>query len=131
MKCFDHIFFRFYSFLAPRMHQPVADGYAVALTILLFFMPLIVSLPAYLHIEIPLPLYKQKTYALLLFSPLIYRYIVCKKYKANNYQIFREKWSNEPANVRRRRGWLILILSITNIVVFPIVTLVLSILHII
>ena len=60
-----------------------------------------------------------------------YRYRVSERIKYGNYKVFREQWGNEPADIRHRRSWIILILCIANIILFPILPIILSMLHII
>lgn len=64
----------------------------------------------------------------LLMSPLIYRYLCKKSIRKNDYEIFRNKWGNEPLPVRKRRKWLIIALFIFNCIIIPIAPIVVTIL---
>lgn len=136
MKCFDYIFFRIYDYLKKRrIIQNNEEAFVVQNCVfLIVFMPIVV-IGAYLHIFSSILHITEKYEYLLLFGvwwfPFYYRYRVSEKIKYGNYKIFREQWGNEPADIRHRRSWIILILCITNIFLFPVLPIVLSMLHII
>ena len=138
MKFFDYIFFRIYNYLDvkfqkyPNVPNP-ADWYAFTIFILLFMMPLCCVLAVAQH-WIDIPIKGREEWRIFHFSiglPFVYRYGLSERIKKGNYEIFRKKWGNEPAHIRRRNSWIILIACIVNIILFPIGTILLQILHVI
>lgn len=137
MKFFDYIFYRIYNYLDvkfqkyPNVPNP-ADWYACAIFSFLFFMPITCVVSAQRWFDIPLHGREEwRPIFYLILLPFCYRYLMSERIKKGNYEMFRKKWGNEPAHIRRRNSWIILIACIVNIILFPIGTILLQILHVI
>ena len=50
---------------------------------------------------------------------------------ANNYKLFADRWKQEDAKTHKRRGCMIIILCITNLILFPVCYVLLKKYHII
>lgn len=68
---------------------------------------------------------------LLATLPLYIRYDYSNKYKNSNYQLFRDRWENEPIEKHKRNGKIILATFIIIVIIIPITLIFLSIIGII
>ena len=78
-----------------------------------------------------IPRHKMLMYLLLATLPLYIRYDYSNKYKNSNYQIFRDRWENEPIEKHKRNGKIILATFIIIVIIIPITLIFLSIIGII
>lgn len=97
MKFFDYIFFRIYNYLDvkfqkyPNVPSP-ADWYAAGILYLLFFMPITCIVAAQRWIDIPLHGREEwRPVIYLIAFPFCYRYLMSKRIKKGNYEVFRKK----------------------------------------
>lgn len=100
----------------------------------IFFLYLMISMPISMLlrsvVEIPdLPREQALLLELLYSSPLYFRYLFNKAIKKNNYEVFRTRWENESSIIKKRRGWIITILLIFNILLLPTISIVWDICH--
>ena len=127
MRILDYIFWRIYSFNST--HWILSDneeGKAVSLLYLIFGIPIIILTASVTSCElIPIGVF------FLFFLPLLYRYWWNKKVIANNYKLFADRWKQEDAKTHKRRGCMIIILCITNLILFPVCYVLLKKYHII
>ena len=134
---FDYIFWCFYMFC--KTHKLAKENEAMTATTLLFlfigiplgatwgFLSSVDMLPSIGDISIQ-PRIVTLSLTALFMLPLIYRYLYKKSIKKNDYEIFCNKWGNEPVSIRRHRKWLIIALFIFNCILFPLLLILLQIL---
>ena len=134
MKYFDYIFFRIYDYLKRRkiIQNNQEAFFAMGCLFFFIFIPIVVVC-GYFDIFSSVLHLTEKYELIALFSvwwfPIHYRYCVSEKITQGDYRHFRERWGNEPADIRHRRSWIILIMCIVNIILVPILPIVLSMLH--
>ena len=127
IRLFDYIFFQIYTYLKSRKRIDGTEaGSALSITILIWMMP-IGMLLAEFNLLPDIPDYKRKTYVFLLCLPICYHYLISPKICKDDYKVFRDRWGNEDPKRRRRNRWIILIVCITNIIIFPIVMILLDV----
>ena len=129
IRLYDYIFFQIYSYLKSKKwyKDDSEDVLALGITTLIWVIPIGMLLA---NVVSDLPDYKLKTYFFLLCAPILYRYLVSPKIRKDDYKVFRDRWGNEDPKRRRRNRWIILIVCITNIIIFPIVIILLDAYHI-
>lgn len=136
LDIFDYIFYRLYKFFSShRLFTGMEVIDAISMIFFTIFIP-IASLIGYIfhHLDIVVDSIPPIRYLgmLLLFIvgylPLMKRYMYNKSIKKYNYRVFNERWGNEDPKLHKKRGWLLIFLFVSNIIIFPIV-LVLLIYH--
>ena len=136
MRIIDYIWWRMYTFFSShRVFSGMEEIDATSLLYLMICMPF-APLMGYLCRWGLLPTTEHNRYLYIMillptYLPFLYRYIISRKIKANNYQAFKNKWGKESIALRKKRGWLIVLLCITNIILFPLGAILLQIFHII
>lgn len=127
MRILDYIFWRIYSFNST--HWILSDneeGKAASLLYLIFGVPITILLASVTSCElIPIGAF------FLTYFPLLHRYWWNKKVIANNYKLFADRWKEEDAKTHKRRGCMIIVLCIINLILFPICYVLLKKYHII
>ena len=136
MVILDYIWWRMYTFfLSHRIFSGMEEIDATSLLYLMICMPFTPLIGYLCSCGIfPTTEHNRYLYIMILFPtyiPFLYRYIISRKIKANNYQTFKSKWEKESIVLHKKRGRLIVLLCITNIILFPLGTILLQIFHII
>ena len=129
----DYIFFRSYLFFSSHRFfagMEVVD--AISMIFLAIFIPissLIGCICYYLDFTVdnspPTRYIGMLLFFIVGYLPLMKRYMYNKSIKKYNYRVFKERWGNESSKLRKKRGRLIALLFVNNLLVFPIVVIVL------
>lgn len=126
---FDYIFWRFYCFFCKhKFFKGMESADATSMLYFLIAIPLFTSWGFLMSYNVVPNLCGNTSHELrinmspfvfALMAPFIYRYDYKKTIKNNHYQLFRNKWGNEPLPIRKRRKWLIIALYVFNCIVIP------------
>lgn len=135
----DYIFYRSYLFFSShRLFAGMEVINAISMIFFTIFIPVSFSIGCifyYLNIIVdnssPTRYIGMLLFFLVGYLPLMKRYMYNKSIKKHSYFVFKERWGNEDPKLQKRKGWLVAILFINNILVFPIVGIVLIHYHII
>ena len=113
---FDYIAYRMHKFVIahPRMIVPDAAPFIFSLV---FFMPLmLIIVPICRAFNLSVHRYSG-TWTILMAILVLLEVPIVKRYeKLENQKKFEERWENEDSKQRTRRGWLIWILIINNLI---------------
>ena len=133
----DYVFYRMYLFvLAHRFINGDKDDKRVS-TIAIYFLMLII--PIILFVLVPIlqvnGLKVPRRYTLeryiWLAVGLLLMYPFYKRYNnPKNLQKYEERWGNEDYTLKKKRGWLIWLLVITNFILLPLLVIFLQHNHI-
>ena len=135
LDIYDYIFYRVYTcFFSTRIIRGTDYEKAlssISILIILTFVPLLMlTIPLLRGFDISFTRYSIVYFCIFLIifilsRPIHNRYLKPKIQK-NNYQLFRERWGDEPLQQHKIRGWLVVALVFNNIIVIPILTIILG-----
>lgn len=129
LDVFDYIFYRLYKFFSShRLFNGMEAIDAISMIFFTMFIP-IASLIGGLFYLLDIVVDNSPSiryvgmllFFLVGYLPLMKRYMYKKSIKKYNYRVFEERWGNEDPKLHKRRGRLLVILFVNNIVLFPIV----------
>lgn len=127
----DYVYYRIWLWCQKHVKQEDAKlELAVGALWLMIMTPIFYTLVSFIDMS-GIPRYKMLTYGIITMIPFFARYSYSKKYKSNNYQIFRDRWEHEPIEKHKRNGKIILATFIIIVIIIPITLIFLSIIGII
>lgn len=127
----DYVYYRIWLWCQKHVKNESARiDLAVGFLCLMIVIPILYTMAFFMEMS-DIPRYKMLTYLLLATLPLYIRYDYSNKYKNSNYQIFRDRWENEPIEKHKRNGKIILAAFIIIVIIIPITLIFLSIIGII
>lgn len=126
MLFFDYIFYRTYNFF-DRKRDDISDEKATNFIVLLQCFVLIdtfIIVKRVIDFEINSQYFNKWIWgvSLALIIGILGHLRYKKKFKRDNYSVFKSRWANEEKHSRILKGWLIIIFIIVIIFVIPLVS---------
>ena len=127
LNLLDYIFYRSYCFFSSHKifrGMEVIDAISMLfLTIYIPVMSLLGRMFYYMDItvdnNVPFKCVGMLIIFIIGYYPLMKRYMFNKSISKYSYRLFKEKWGNEDRGRHKKNGWLIILLFIINILIFP------------
>jgi len=125
----DYFFYRLYKYFSShRFFRGMEVIDSISTIVLSIFIPIAALVGCCCrHMGIGFEKYSPEYYLCILigipamFGPFMKRYMFDKSISKSKYQIFKDKWGKENRKQRKKRGWMIALLCINNIIVAPII----------
>ena len=129
INSFDYVFYRLYRFFSShRFFRGMEQIDSITMIFFILFLPIAALVGCILaHKGIQFEKYSPEYYISMLvgiplcYGPLMTRYMYNKSISKGKYEVFRDRWGKEDRKQRKRRGWMIALLCINNIIVAPVV----------